>query len=89
MCQDHEQFLQLKSILMDSFFVREDSIFPEAMLDEGLGLDSLEKVRLFNHLEVELDIEFFDEEVDETECVQDLVDIIGSKQGSKQLAFAL
>ena len=80
---------QLKSILIENFFAREDSIFPEALLDEGLGLDSLEKVRLFNHLEMEFDIDFYDEEIDKTLNLEDLSNLINNKIPSDQLVLAL
>ncbi|MGN1277505.1 MAG: acyl carrier protein [Floccifex sp.] len=71
---------QIKNVLVDAINVDRDLVTPEANLSEDLDIDSLAAVELALELETEFDIRIEDEELAALKTVQDIMDLIASKQ---------
>ncbi|MGM9946550.1 acyl carrier protein [Floccifex sp.] len=71
---------QIKDVLEDAINVDRDLVTPEANLSEDLDIDSLAAVELALELETEFDIRIEDEELAALKTVQDIMDLIASKQ---------
>lgn len=85
MADINEQILEQIKRLENFCRVAPDAVTPEALIIEDLRIDSLGKVDLFLEIEQHFNIDIYDEEVDETESIQELIDLIARKQGSKEL----
>ncbi|MBQ0065971.1 MAG: acyl carrier protein [Firmicutes bacterium] len=71
---------QIKNVLVEAINVDLEAITPEAKLNEDLDIDSLAAVELALELETEFDIRIEDEELAKLVTVQDIMDLIASKQ---------
>ena len=71
---------QIKKVLVDALNIDEETVTPQANLEDDLGIDSLAAVELALELETEFDIRIEDEELAKLETVQDIIDIIEEKQ---------
>lgn len=71
---------QIKNVLVEAINVDPEAITPEAKLNEDLDIDSLAAVELALELETEFDIRIEDEELAKLVTVQDIMDLIASKQ---------
>ena len=71
---------QIKKVLVDALNIDEETITPEANLNDDLGIDSLAAVELALELETEFDIRIEDDELAKLETVQDIINIIEEKQ---------
>lgn len=71
---------KIKNVLVDAINVDRDLVTPEANLSEDLDIDSLAAVELALELETEFDIRIEDEELAALKTVQDIMDLIASKQ---------
>ncbi|MCR4890382.1 MAG: acyl carrier protein [Ruminococcus sp.] len=69
-------FDKLKEIIAEQLSVDEDTITPEANIQEDLGADSLDIVDLIQTIEDEYDISIPDEAVEEIKTVNDIVNYI-------------
>ena len=69
-------FDKLKEIIAEQLSVDEDTITPEANIQEDLGADSLDIVELIQTIEDEYDISIPDEAVEEIKTVNDIVNYI-------------
>lgn len=70
---------QIKKVLVDAINVDEEAVKPEARLNEDLGIDSLAAVELALELETEFDIRIEDAELASLKTVQDIINIIETK----------
>ena len=73
-------FEQVKNALVDSLNIDGDDIKLESLLNEDLGVDSLDAVELSLDLETEFDVEISDEELASLKTVKDIVDLIEAKK---------
>ncbi|MDO4466629.1 MAG: acyl carrier protein [Bacillota bacterium] len=71
---------QIKNVLVDAINVDPELVTPEAKLNEDLDIDSLAAVELALELETEFDVRIEDEELAKLVTVQDIMDLIASKQ---------
>ena len=71
---------QIKKVLVDAINVVEALVTENASLKDALDLDSLSAVELALELETEFDVTIEDEELAKLETVQDIMDLIASKQ---------
>jgi acyl carrier protein len=71
---------KIKEVLQEAVNVNEEEVTPEARLAEDLQIDSLAAVELALELETAFDIEIADEELAALKTVQDILDLIESKQ---------
>ena len=69
-----------KDVFVDAINVDREWVKPEANLSEDLDIDSLAAVELVLELETEFDIRIEDEELANLKTVQDIMDLIVSKQ---------
>lgn len=73
-------FEQVKNALVESLNIDGDDIKLESLLNEDLGVDSLDAVELSLDLETEFDVEISDEELASFKTVKDIVDLIEAKK---------
>ena len=73
-------FKQVKNALVESLNIDGDDIKLESLLNEDLGVDSLDAVELSLDLETEFDVEISDEELASLKTVKDIVDLIEAKK---------
>ena len=73
-------FEQVKNALVESLNLDGDDIKLESLLNEDLGVDSLDAVELSLDLETEFDVEISDEELASLKTVKDIVDLIEAKK---------
>ena len=73
-------FEQVKNALIESLNIDGDDIKLESLLNEDLGVDSLDAVELSLDLETEFDVEISDEELASLKTVKDIVDLIEAKK---------
>ncbi|MEE0966556.1 MAG: acyl carrier protein [Bacilli bacterium] len=73
-------FEQVKNALVESLNIDGDDIKLESLLNEDLGVDSLDAVELSLDLETEFDVEISDEELASLKTVKDIVDLIEAKK---------
>lgn len=73
-------FEQVKNALVESLNIDGDDIKLENLLNEDLGVDSLDAVELSLDLETEFDVEISDEELASLKTVKDIVDLIEAKK---------
>ncbi len=71
---------QIKKVLVDAINVDEALVTENASLKDDLDIDSLSAVELALELETEFDVTIEDEELAKLETVQDIMDLIASKQ---------
>lgn len=71
---------QIKKVLVDAINVDEALVTENANLKDDLDIDSLSAVELALELETEFDVTIEDEELAKLETVQDIMDLIASKQ---------
>ncbi|MDE6776239.1 MAG: acyl carrier protein [Ruminococcus sp.] len=69
-------FDKVKEIIMEQLDVEEDTVTPEANIQDDLGADSLDIVDLIQTIEDEYDITIPDEAVEEIKAVGDIVSYI-------------
>jgi acyl carrier protein len=69
-------FDKLKEIIVEQLGVEEDTVTPEANIQEDLGADSLDIVDLIQTIEDEYDLSIPDEAVEEIKTVNDIVNYI-------------
>ena len=73
-------FEQVKDALVESLNIDGEGITLESKLKEDLDIDSLAAVELSLDLETEFDVEISDEELAALVTVEDIVNLIESKQ---------
>lgn len=73
-------FEQVKNALVESLNIDGEQIKEESLLNEDLGIDSLDAVELSLDLETEFDVEISDEELASLKTVKDIVDLIEAKK---------
>lgn len=73
-------FEQVKNALVESLNIDGEQIKEESLLNEDLGIDSLDAVELSLDLETEFDVEISDEELASLKTVKDIVTLIEAKQ---------
>lgn len=71
---------QVKKVLEEAINVDPAAVVPEARLSEDLEIDSLAAVELSLELENVFGIEISDEELASLATVQDILDLLASKQ---------
>lgn len=71
---------QIKKVLVDAINVDEALVTENASLKDDLDIDSLSAVELALELETEFSVTIEDEELAKLETVQDIMDLIASKQ---------
>lgn len=73
-------FEQVKNALVESLNIDGEQIKEESLLNEDLGIDSLDAVELSLDLETEFNVEISDEELASLKTVKDIVTLIEAKQ---------
>lgn len=71
---------KVKEVIVETLNIEGEEIVPEANLNNDLGIDSLAAVELSLELESAFDITIEDEELEKLETVQDIIDLVNSKQ---------
>ncbi len=69
-------FDKIKELIVEQLGVEEDTVTPEANIQEDLGADSLDIVDLIQTIEDEYDLSIPDEAVEEIKTVNDIVNYI-------------
>ncbi|MEE1169416.1 MAG: acyl carrier protein [Anaerovoracaceae bacterium] len=67
-------FEQVKEVMVETLNCEEEDIKPEALLEDDLGIDSLDAVELALALEELFGVKIPDEELSEMKTVKDIVD---------------
>ena len=67
-------FEQVKEVMVETLNCEEEAIKPEALLEDDLGIDSLDAVELALALEELFGVKIPDEELSEMKTVKDIVD---------------
>ena len=73
-------FEQVKNAFVESLNIHGEQIKEESLLNEDLGIDSLDAVELSLDLETEFNVEISDEELASLKTVKDIVTLIEAKQ---------
>lgn len=73
-------FEKVKAILSEQLNVKADKIKPESKIVEDLGADSLDVVELLMTMEDDFGISVSDEEAVKLKSVQDIVNMLESKE---------
>lgn len=71
---------QVKQVLVDALNIDSTLVTPSATLNEDLAIDSLSAVELALELESSFDIRIEDEELAGLTTVQDILDLVATKQ---------
>ena len=74
---------KVKKIIIDQLDVTEEEVTPQASFVDDLGADSLDTVEMVMAFEEEFSIEIPDEDAEKIKTVQDAVEYIQKKAGSK------
>jgi acyl carrier protein len=69
-------FDKIKELIVEQLGVEEDTVTPEANIQEDLGADSLDIVDLIQTIEDEYDLSIPDEAVEEIKTVNDIVNCV-------------
>ncbi len=77
-------FEEIKRLLIENANCDPDSITPDALLKEDLGIDSLYAVELILYLEEEFNIKIEWEDIENLKYVSDVVDLVEKKMGEKK-----
>lgn len=75
----------IQTILIQEFEIDKEEISPKSNLRNDLHIDSLAAVNLFFELEKKFDVEIKDEELANIKTVQDIVDLLESKNTVSRL----
>lgn len=75
---------KVKELLVNALDLAEESISPDALLEEDLNIDSLDVIELSIEIESEFDIVIEDREVETIKTVKDLCDVIENKLQEKE-----
>ncbi|MGH9417765.1 MAG: acyl carrier protein [Terriglobales bacterium] len=75
--------VKVRQIVVEKLGVGEDEVTPQAKFVEDLGADSLDLVELVMEFETVFDIQIPDEDTDKIRSVQDAINYIQDKAGSK------
>ena len=67
-------FEQVKEVMVETLNCEEEDIKPEALLEDDIGIDSLDAVELALALEELFGVKIPDEELSEMKTVKDIVD---------------
>lgn len=75
---------KVKELLVNALDLAEESISPDALLEDDLNIDSLDVIELSIEIESEFDIVIEDREVETIKTVKDLCDVIENKLQEKE-----
>lgn len=75
---------KVRELLVNALDLAEESISPDALLEEDLNIDSLDVIELSIEIESEFDIVIEDREVETIKTVKDLCDVIENKLQGKE-----
>lgn len=70
---------KIQGIVAEQLGIAEEEILPSSAFVEDLGADSLDVVEVVMAVEEEFEIEIAETEVDNFECVKDLVDFVTAR----------
>lgn len=74
---------RIKELLVQHLGVDPQHLTDQTMLEDDLGVDSLDCIEVAMALEEEFEILILDEDMEEVETVQDLVDLVVSEISEK------
>ncbi|MCK4498956.1 acyl carrier protein [Candidatus Babeliales bacterium] len=75
---------KLKKIIAEILNLVPNKITSEAFFEDDLGTDSLDCVEIIMAIEMEFNIDIFDEEADEIKTVRDVINYIKQKCGESE-----
>jgi len=78
-----ELFAEIKKMISDVFAIEETEVVPEAHLQDDLGADSLAVMRLAEAIGTHYGVEILTEDVLEVANVEELVELVAPKIGSR------
>ena len=74
---------RIKKIIVNTIYVSNHEVIPDASFEDDLGADSLDAIEMVMALEEEFKIEITDEDANKMKLVQDVIDYIKKRDASK------